>query len=86
MISLLLAALQVLFFIVLARIIVSWLPPGGEFLESARRLLTVATEWLLGPLRRAIPPLRLGGAALDLSPLIVLIGIQVLMAVLATGL
>ncbi|MCB1270074.1 MAG: YggT family protein [Microthrixaceae bacterium] len=83
MISLLLLALNVLFFLVLARIIVSWLPPGGEFLESARRLLTVSTEWLLGPIRRTVPPLRLGAAALDLSPLIVLIGIQILSVVLA---
>ena len=36
------------------------------------------TEPVLGPLRRAIPPMRLGMAALDLSPLILLIGIQII--------
>lgn len=81
--ALLYLALQVLFFLILAQIIISWLPPGGDFLESARRFLRSSTEWLLGPLRRVVPPLRLGGAALDLSPLIVLIGIQVLMGVIA---
>jgi uncharacterized protein YggT (Ycf19 family) len=30
----------------------------------------------MGPLRRALPPLRLGGMSLDLSPIIVLIMIQ----------
>lgn len=78
-------ALQVLFFLILAQIIISWLPPGGEFLESTRGFLRSSTEWLLGPLRRVVPPLRLGGAALDLSPLIVLIGIQVLMGVIASA-
>lgn len=36
------------------------------------------TEPVLGPLRRAIPPVRLGMAALDLSPLIVFIGIRLI--------
>lgn len=75
--------LQILFFLVLGAVIISWLPPGGEFLESVRRFFFVSTEWLLGPLRRTIPPVRLGAAALDLSPLIVLVGLQILMGVLA---
>ena len=49
-----------------------------------RRFLILSTEWLLGPLRRVIPPLRLGGAALDLSPLIVIIGIQILSGLLVS--
>jgi YggT family protein len=31
------------------------------------------------PLRRVIPPLRLGGGMLDLTPIVLLIGIQLLM-------
>lgn len=34
------------------------------------------------PLRRVIPPLRIGGALLDLSPIVLLLGIQVLIAIL----
>lgn len=75
--------LQVFLFLVLGQVIMSWLPPGGELLESVRRFLSLSTEWLLGPMRRTIPPVRLGAAALDLSPLIVLIGIQVLISILA---
>ncbi|MCZ7630467.1 MAG: YggT family protein [Microthrixaceae bacterium] len=85
MAGLLLLALNVLFFLILAQIIISWLPPGGEFLESTRGFLRVGTEWLLGPIRRVVPPLRLGGAALDLSPLIVLIGIQIISGVIASA-
>jgi len=36
----------------------------------------------LAPIRRVIPPLRLGGIALDLSPLILLIAIQILQSFL----
>ena len=32
------------------------------------------TEPVLGPLRRIIPPVRLGGAAIDLSALILILG------------
>lgn len=81
--AIILLALQLFFFLVLGHIVLSWFPPGGELLESVRRFLHVSTEWLLGPIRRTVPPVRLGGAALDLSPLIVLIGIQILIAVLA---
>ena len=35
------------------------------------------TEPVLGPLRRAIPPVRIGMAALDLSPIIVFVVIGV---------
>jgi len=50
----------------------------GTSVASIYSVLFNLTEPVLGPLRRAIPPVRLGMAALDLSPLIVLIGIQLL--------
>ena len=37
-----------------------------------------AIEPVLRPIRNLIPPLRIGGAALDLSPLVLIIGIQVI--------
>ena len=42
-------------------------------------MLYALTEPVLGPLRRAIPPVRIGGMGLDLSPLIVFFGINILM-------
>jgi YggT family protein len=71
-------ALLIFQMLVLAAIVLSWFPPGGEGLESVRRFLNQCTEWALGPLRRAIPPVRLGAMALDLSPLIVLFGVSIL--------
>ena len=54
--ALLILALEILFLLVLGAVIMSWFPPGGQALESVRRFLTLSTEWLLGPLRRTIPP------------------------------
>ncbi len=65
--------------IILLRIVMSWIPISyGSPLEGVASFLYAITEPVLGPLRRAIPPVRLGAMALDLSPIIVLIGLQVL--------
>jgi YggT family protein len=66
---------------VFARIILSWFPMAadGAFGSIYRFLLNI-TEPVLGPIRSALPPVRLGGFALDLSPIIVIIGLQVLLA------
>jgi len=64
---------------IFARIVVSWFPvqPGGTF-ASIVSFLYAITEPLLGPLRRAIPALRMGGMGLDLSPIIVVLLFQLL--------
>lgn len=71
--------LQLFILVLLARIVLSWFPSGSDVLESVRRFTEVCTEWLLGPLRRVLPPVRLGAMALDLSPLVALVGIQILL-------
>ena len=59
---------------VFVRIILSWFPiQHGSVMAQVFSFLYSITEPVLGPLRRAIPPM--GG--LDLSPLVLLIGIQV---------
>ncbi len=64
---------------IFARIVVSWFPvqPGSTFASIVSFLYTI-TEPLLGPLRRAIPALRMGGMGLDLSPIIVVLLFQLL--------
>ncbi len=64
---------------IFARIVVSWFPaqPGSAFASVVGFLYTI-TEPVLGPLRRAIPALRMGGMGLDLSPIIVVLGMQLL--------
>lgn len=65
---------------VFIRILLSWFPvTPGTFLAQVNQGLYAITEPILGPLRRAIPPMRFGAAAIDLSPMIVLVGGQLLL-------
>ena len=64
---------------IFARVIFSWVrvTPGTP-VASAYSVVFNLTEPVLGPLRRAIPPMRMGVAAIDLSPLIVIVGVQLI--------
>ena len=75
--------LNVYLIALLARIILSWFPiaPGGVLAQVFSVLYTV-TEPVLGPIRRAIPPVGMGGMGLDLSPIIVIIGTRILAGIL----
>ncbi|MEI2639675.1 MAG: YggT family protein [Microthrixaceae bacterium] len=79
MINTILCPLLNLFLVLIfVRIILSWFPATGGFLDQVSRFVETCTEWVMGPLRRVIPPVRLGAAALDLSPIIVIIGISLI--------
>ena len=65
--------------VILARVIFSWVRvTPGTALASIYSVVYNLTEPVLGPLRRAIPPMRMGMAAIDLSPLIIIIGAQLI--------
>jgi YggT family protein len=69
--------LQLYILVIFARIIMSWVRvQPGTGLASFYDVLFNLTEPVLGPLRRLIPPVRLGMAAMDVSPIIVIIVIQ----------
>jgi YggT family protein len=73
-------ALQLYVIVIFARILFSWFPiTPGSALESIDTVLRMLTEPVLGPLRRALPPVRLGGMGLDLSPMIVLLVIEIIL-------
>lgn len=65
--------------LILIRIIMSWFPidPNGMGATVAGFLYLV-TDPVLGPLRRIIPPVRLGTVGLDLTPTIVIFGLFIL--------
>jgi YggT family protein len=65
--------------VIFARILFSWIrvEPGTP-VASIYSVVFNLTEPVLGPLRQVIPPVRLGMAALDLSPLIVLLVIRII--------
>lgn len=72
--------LVILAWIVLSYVVafgrLGWDHPVRRIYEFLSRLV----EPVLRPIRRVVPPVRLGGAALDLSPLILIVGISVLRA------
>jgi len=72
--------------VLIAYVILSWVPrlpePLVPFQLGVRRLV----DPVLAPLRRVIPPLRLGGGALDLSILVLFFGISLFLRPLAGAL
>ena len=64
--------LQTLWFVVLGRVMISWVDPAGSWRIS--RILIDMSEPLLGPVRRILP----SAAGFDFSPIVVMILLQVL--------
>lgn len=68
--------------VMLAYVIFSWVPRPPEPLIPIRLGSAAMVDPLLRPLRGRIPPLRLGGIALDLSIIILFIGARLLQSLL----
>lgn len=76
----LLLILQIYFYAVLGWVILSWIPTSSTHpLGRVNVFLDRIIYPVILPLRRVIPPLRLGGGMLDLSPIVLLIGLRLLM-------
>ena len=81
LVSLLLLLLQVL---LIARAILDWsvVLAGPSTAGSVRSRLTAGvhslTEPILAPVRRVLPPLRLGGVGIDLSFIVVFLAIVII--------
>ena len=72
--------LELFLFILIARALLSWFQaPRGSVLDRINQVLTVATEPVLAPLRKIIPPIRVGGTSLDLSILVLFVVIQMVL-------
>lgn len=85
--NLLCSVLRLAIWVVIAWIVLSYVVAFGRlgWDHPVRRLydgLSRAIEPVMRPIRSAIPPVRLGGAALDLSPLILIVGLNVLIWVI----
>jgi len=71
--------INVYFYAILLRVILSWFMPYGIRQNPAGDLLVSLTEPLMRPARRLIPAV--GG--IDLSPIVVLVGLQLLQLALS---
>ncbi len=69
------SALEIFTFLVYARVILSWFPasPNGAFGQISRIIYQI-TDPVLLPIRRALPLV----GPLDLSPIVVVIGLSIL--------
>jgi YggT family protein len=87
-VSLLRSLIQLLSIVMLAWIVLSYIVVFGKvpYDHPIRKIydgLSRIIEPLLKPIRAVIPPVRVGGAALDLSPLILLVGLQIIAGLLS---
>lgn len=83
MLDFLIFLLQVYLYAVIAWIILSWIrvSPDHPVARVSVFLDRIIYPVIL-PLRRVIPPLRIGGGLLDLSPIVLIIAIQILISLL----
>ncbi len=64
---------------VIGRAILSWFPVTPDSaLAHVNGFLFRITEPVMAPVRRAMPPLRAGGVGIDLSVMVVIIGLFVI--------
>ncbi|WP_024805595.1 YggT family protein [Nocardia sp. BMG51109] len=77
-------ALTVFLLLLIARLIVDWAEMLGNnprWMWKVRRFTHAATEPVIGPVRRVLKPVRLGGVALDLAFTVVFIAVLVLRSI-----
>jgi YggT family protein len=83
MASILCLLINIYMLVIFARIIMSWVTqaspptPGTAYAQIVEALDRV-TEPVLGPVRNMLPPVRMGGMGLDLSPIVVILGLIIL--------
>jgi len=69
--------------VVFARVVLEWVPVGDEHpVGKVRHALRLVTQPVLAPLRALIPPVRMGAVAVDLSPLVLILGLNLLAQVI----
>ncbi len=76
------AAVGLYTWVVIAWVVFSWVPNPPEGLRPVVRGVASLVEPVVAPIRRVLPPLRFGGVALDLSALVLLLGLNVLRGIL----
>ena len=69
--------------VLFARVVMEWIPVGDHHpVGRVRHVLRLVTQPVLAPVRALVPPVRMGGVAVDLSPLIVIMLLNLVAAAL----
>jgi len=84
-VNILCTIVNVYIFIIFGRIILSWFPRSTGVLGTIGDVFYGLTEPVLGPVRRLMPMIAVGGMGLDLSPIIVLLVLQIVVKGLLLG-
>jgi YggT family protein len=71
-------ALELYTYVLIMYVVFSWVPRPPDALRPFVLGVVRLVEPLAGPLRRSIPPLRIGMVALDLSIIVLFIGVRLL--------
>ena len=75
-------AFQIYTLLLLARIIMSWIPlPDNPAVNTVARFIEDVTEPFLGLFRRLLPMANLGGMGVDFSPIIAFFVLQMMQGV-----
>lgn len=74
--------LQIYLLVIFGRVLLSWFPldPNG-LMATVGGFLHLLTDPVIRPVQRSLPPLRLGGFALDLSAIVVIVAILFLQSI-----
>lgn len=75
--------LELYLIVLIIRAIMSWFPVAqGGIADRIQGFLFMLTEPVLRPIRGLIPPVRMGGIGLDLSFMVVFVGIIILQRII----
>lgn len=78
--------LTIYWFVLFARILISWFPPPrGDLGRRLLELIYDVTEPVLRLVRGLLPTVRMGAMGFDFSPIIVFIALGVIQAALGCG-
>jgi YggT family protein len=77
-VSLLRELIYIYIWLIFIAIILTWVPQATGTLATVRRVLTSVTDPVLRPIRSLVPPLRVGPGAIDLSPIIAVVVLEII--------
>jgi YggT family protein len=84
--SLICSLINVYVLVIIVRLLMSWVPPTpGSTYQTIYDGFVTVTEPVLAPVRSLLPPMRMGMMALDISPILVIIGLNILTRIICEG-
>ena len=72
-------AYYILFVFIIAWVLIGWFPnyPSNSLLQAGYDLVGRVVNPIMRPIRSVLPPLNLGGVALDLSPIVAIFALSI---------